>query len=97
MTWAEAQKAISDKNREIERLLTKHEKEKNLLLTVLDKQTTEIDRLKGESAIKESTIRDLCAIARDKNLIITELADALDIWSQHQAASLIQRAREAAR
>jgi hypothetical protein len=32
---------------EIERLLTKNEKEKNLLLTVLDKQTTEIERLKA--------------------------------------------------
>jgi hypothetical protein len=60
--------------------------------------TAEIERLKGESAIKESAIRDLCAIARDKNTLITELADALEeqsCWSIK--VKLIQRAREASK
>jgi len=37
----------AEKDAEVERLLTKHEKEKHFLLTVLDKQTTEIERLKA--------------------------------------------------
>ena len=40
---------------EIDRLLTEHEKEKNLLLTVLYKQTTEIDQLKGR--LKEASAK----------------------------------------
>ena len=40
---------------------------------LLQIKDAEIERLKGESAIKESAIRDLCAIARDKNQLITEL------------------------
>lgn len=35
--------------------------------------------------------------AEELRMLITELADALDIWSQHQATSLLQRAREASK
>jgi hypothetical protein len=77
---------------EIERMLTKNEKEKNLLLTVLDKQTTEIEQLK---AILDNEHAEM----RIKNVLITELADAMESipatahwdWS----VKLIQRAREA--
>jgi hypothetical protein len=64
----------------------------------LAEKDAEIERLKGESAIKESAIRDLCAIARDKNALISELCDALETanpgWPDHYR-SLLQRAREA--
>lgn len=40
---------------EIERLLTKHEMEKNLLLTVLNKQTSEIERLKIQVLASENS------------------------------------------
>ena len=62
---------------EIERLLTKNEKEKNLLLTVLDKQTTEIERLKlalhHEKQYAADLITTLRCEAEDKDKLITEL------------------------
>ena len=68
---------LAEKDAEIERLLTKSEKDKNTLLVSLEAAIKEVERLKGESAIKESAIRELCAIARDKNQLLTKCADAL--------------------
>jgi hypothetical protein len=68
---------------------------------------SEIERLKAADAIKEAAIRELCSIARDKNQLITELADALQkvrqsfdfidrsTWDAYGVDDLIQSAREA--
>ena len=84
---------------EIERLLTKNEKEKNLLLTVLDKQTTEIERLKAEYLKLDERLEQALRKNENQATLITELADAFEryklLWDGD--AELIQRAREATR
>jgi hypothetical protein len=80
-----------DKDTEMERLLTKSEADKNTLLVSLKVATKEIERLKSESAINESAIRDLCSIARDKDKLITELADAIRNGSVIYPYTIAQR------
>jgi hypothetical protein len=52
------------------------------LVAEIQEKDAEIERLNVESAIKEGAIQELCAICRDKNKLITELTDALDITTQ---------------
>jgi chromosome segregation ATPase len=92
---------------EIERLLTKNEKEKNLLLTVLDKQTTEIERLKAEYLKLDERLEQALRKNENQATLITELADAINKWRVEpdqlsimrrlyspEIVSLLQRARE---
>ena len=68
------------------------------------KLKAEIERLKEELQIKEGALKELCAICREKNALITELCDALqgspplvtnDLMNKRN--QLFQRAREATR
>jgi hypothetical protein len=97
--WATQQAKLDEKDAEIERLLTKNEKEKNLLLTVLDKQTTEIERLKAEYLKLDERLEQALRKNENQATLITELADAFEryklLWDGD--AELIQRAREATR
>lgn len=95
---------IREQTTEIERLLLKHEKEKHLLLTVLDKQTTEIERLKAEvQMMTEQAIRfrDMAQhnefLREQYRALIIDLAEALgpNVWMTQDMHSLLKRAREA--
>ena len=85
------------------------------IVVVIDENTklkAEIERLRGEIEIHEGAIAGLGAICRDKNKLITELADALKIVREaqfevkfayptemgpKQLSELLQRAMEAAK
>lgn len=87
---------IADQRAEIERLLTKAEKDKNTLLISLEAATKEVQRLKEEN---EVTVR-VCNENTDLKKLVTELCEALDQsnpFDRDDAFDLIQRAREATR
>ena len=63
----------------------------------LVKSDAEIARLQAEQIKMFKAYDALEQKSVGQKVLITELADTLDIWSQHQAASLIQRARDAIR
>lgn len=84
---------LAEKDAEIERLLLKHAKEQNVLLTSLEAAATEIARLNAEF----DCVMYVSAL-RAKRLavcipLITELADALAYIGVNR--ELVQRAREA--
>ena len=86
MTWSEAQKAISDKNAEIEQLKSKNEALQKWILMTDEEQVLE---LKAEIERLRKLITELCDALAEYHQDYDEPSFAID--------NLIQRAREAAK
>ena len=103
MTWSEAQKAISDKNGEIERLkeenaaeIERLKEELKMAHEVVQNRDSEIERLTRE--LREEREAFLSRQLHDTTLI-TELCNALDgpRFDAIEQRRLVERAREATR
>ena len=93
---------LADKDAEIERLLTKSEKDKNILLISLESATKEIERLKSDHQIVRNFLDNADSKLREHETLITDLVDELDFWEQSEGflwgePELKKRAREATR
>jgi uncharacterized small protein (DUF1192 family) len=88
----------SEKDAEIERLLTKAEKDKNTLLISLEAATKEIERLKAQNELDYEITVSICNENTDLKKLITDLCDALEESGFYCGqGSLVKRAREATR